>query len=258
VLVAGTVLWLLPPPAEVTAQAWQLFAIFVSSIAAVVVNAVPIFLAAVLALAVTIITGTLTAAQALSGFAEDFIVFIIAAMLVAKALIKSGLGRRIAYLTIRRFGTSTLGLAYSVVITDALIAPAFPSNTARSGVIYPIVRSLVEGNGSRVGDGTEARMGKYLMMVGIASISLSSTLWFTAMAANPVGAGLAKSFGVEIGFGGWLLAASVPTLVALVIVPWVLFKLFPPEVKETPEARPMADEALQEMGPFRAMNGSRH
>ena len=37
------------------------------------------------------------------------------------------------------FGRSTLGLGYSIFLTDAVIAPAFPSNTARGGVLFPIV-----------------------------------------------------------------------------------------------------------------------
>ena len=44
------------------------------------------------------------------------------------------------------------------------------------------------------------------MFSGMASLSLSSALWFTAMAANPLGAEMARSFGVTIDFGSWLLA----------------------------------------------------
>ena len=47
------------------------------------------------------------------------------------------------------FGRSTLGLGYSIFLLDAVIAPAFPSDTARSGVLYPLALSLAEGGGSR-------------------------------------------------------------------------------------------------------------
>ena len=49
---------------------------------------------------------------------------------------------------VSRFGGSSLGLAYSIVLTDAAIAPAFPSNTARGGVLFPIVLSVAKGAGS--------------------------------------------------------------------------------------------------------------
>ena len=60
-----------------------------------------------------------------------------------------GLGKRIALLFVRMLGKSSLGLSYGMAITDPVLAPATPSNTARAGgVIYPIIRSLAEVNGS--------------------------------------------------------------------------------------------------------------
>ena len=50
------------------------------------------------------------------------------------------------------------------------------------------------------------------MFSGMVSLSLSSALWFTAMAANPLGAELARTAGLQINFASWLIAASVPTL----------------------------------------------
>ena len=57
------------------------------------------------------------------------------------------------------------------------------------------------------------------MFSGIASLSVSSALWLTAMAANPLGTEIARRAGVEIGFGRWLLAASAPTLCAIALLP---------------------------------------
>jgi NAD(P)-dependent dehydrogenase (short-subunit alcohol dehydrogenase family) len=66
------------------------------------------------------------------------------AFLVARAVVKCGLGERIGHAVVSRFGRSTLGLSYSLFLVDAVIAPAFPSNTARSGVIYSLAASLAE------------------------------------------------------------------------------------------------------------------
>jgi DASS family divalent anion:Na+ symporter len=68
------------------------------------------------------------------------------------------------------------------------------------------------------------------------------------MAANPLGAEVAKAFGVTISFGSWLVATSVPTLVAMALLPLVLYKLVPPKVRSTPEAPAEARKALKEMG----------
>ena len=67
------------------------------------------------------------------------------------------------------------------------------------------------------------------MFSGVASLTLSSGLWLTAMAANPLGTEIARAYGVEIGFGSWLLASSVPTLLAMAVLPWVLYKVIAPK-----------------------------
>ncbi len=211
-------------PEGLTQQAWQLFDIFITAIFAVIVNAMPILTAAVLALSVTIVTGTLEAKDAHSGFGSGFILLIVVAFLIGRAVVNSSLGARIAYGLIRLFGKTTLGLGYSMVAADMIIAAAFPSNTARSGVLYPIVYSPSNSAGSRPGDDTRRKMGAYLMMTSMAGLSISSSLWLTAMAANPTGAGIAAGLGVEISFFSWFVAASVPCLVAFLVVPYVLYR----------------------------------
>jgi DASS family divalent anion:Na+ symporter len=88
------------------------------------------------------------------------------------------------------------------------------------------------------------------MFSGMASLALSSALWFTAMAANPLGAEIAKTFGVEITFGSWLLASSVPTLAAMALLPLLLYRLIAPEVSSTPGAPAAARAALAALGPL--------
>lgn len=249
VLLVGLMIWFIPTPSGLETQAWHLFAVFITAIFAVIINAMPIFTSSIIALATVVLTGTLTTKQAYSGFSEGFILLIIVAFLIARGVIKSGLGKRIAFLIIRKFGTSSLKLGYSIVAADMFISPAFPSNTARSGVLYPIVNALAADSGSKVADGTRKKIGSFLMMTSMAGLTLSSTLWLTAMAANPAGAKMAKEVGIDISYGSWALAASVPVLVLYFLVPWVIYKIYPPELKETPEAPAIAQQALDKMGP---------
>jgi DASS family divalent anion:Na+ symporter len=98
-------------------------------------------------LAAAVLTGILTPNVAYTAFANPTIVLIIVAFLVARAVVKCGLGQRLGHRAISLFGRSTLGLSYAIFAVDALIAPAFPSNTARSGVIYPLALSMAEAAG---------------------------------------------------------------------------------------------------------------
>jgi DASS family divalent anion:Na+ symporter len=243
-------LWWSPPPGDLAPQAWRLFAIFASAIFSVVIGALPILTVSVLALAASVLTGLLKPADAYAGFANGTILLIVVAFLVASAVVKCGLGARGGHWMVSRFGRSTLGLSYSIFLFDAVIAPAFPSNTARSGVLYPLTLSVADAAGARVDRPDRKRLGAFLMYSGIASLSVSSALWLTAMVANPLGSEIAKGFGVEIGFTRWLLASSVPTICAMALLPFVLYRVIKPEVRATPEAPVAARKALAALGPL--------
>ena len=116
------------------------------------------------------LTGTVAPAKVFSGFANGSVLLVVVAFLVAKAVVKSGLGQRLSHLVVSASGARRSGSATASSLTDALIAPAFPSNTARGGVLFPIVLSLAQGGGSSREDGTERRMGAYLMLCGMASL----------------------------------------------------------------------------------------
>jgi divalent anion:Na+ symporter, DASS family len=247
-LAFALILWFLPPPLMISEGTWYLFTIFITAIVAILFNLIPIITAALIALATSVLAGVIEPSKAYAGFSESFILLIVAAFLVSHAVHKSGLGKRLSLHIIQKFGHSTLGLGYSVIATDILIAPAFPSNTARSGVLYPIVYGLAHDCGSRVGDNTHKRAGSYLMMTSMAGLTISSGLWLTAMAVNPVGVGIAQKMGINITFGSWFLYAFLPTLIAFIAIPWMLYHIYPPQMKETPDAPLKAKEALEIMG----------
>jgi len=249
-LLLAAAIWAWPVPDGLTPAAWHLFAIFAATIASVVVGALPILAASILGASIAVLAGVIPAKDAWAGFANGTILLIVTAFLVARAVVTCGLGERIGHFVVSRFGRSTLGLGYSLFLVDAVIAPAFPSNTARSGVLYPLAASLAETAGAKRGDPSRARQGAFLMFAGIASLSLSSALWLTAMAANPLGTEIARAQGLHIGFGTWLIASSVPTLAAMALLPFVLYKLMKPEVTATPEAPAAARAALKALGPL--------
>ena len=249
-LVLAIGIWFAPVPVGLTAPAWHLFAVFVSAIASVLVGAFPLLTSTMLAVGAAVLTGTVSPAKAFGGFANPSVLLVAVAFLVAKAVVKSGLGRRISLFMVSLFGRSSLGLAYSIVITDALIAPAFPSNTARGGVLYPIVLSVAQGSGSRPEDPEGRRLGGYLMYCGMASLAVSSALWMTATSSNPIGIQVAQQFGVKIGFGEWLITASVPALIVILLLPRVVALIFPPGVGATPDAPVAARKELGALGPL--------
>ena len=104
--VFAAVLWFVPHPDGLSPQAWHLFAIFAATIFAVIIDALPILVAAILALATAVLTGALAPRDAYAGFGEGFILLIVVAFLAGRAVVKSGLGTRIALVLVRAFGRS--------------------------------------------------------------------------------------------------------------------------------------------------------
>ena len=203
-----------------------------------------------MAVAAAVLTRAVTPEKAFAGFANSSVLLVVIAFLVAYGVVKCGLGQRLSLMVVSVFGRSTLGLGYSIFVTDAVIAPAFPSNTARGGVLFPIVLALAQNAGSKPDDEATRRLGGYLMFCGMASLAVSSALWLTATSVNPIGVSVAEQYGLTINFGSWFLAASVPTLTAILLLPLFLYWLYPPGVTASPGAPAAARAALRSMGPL--------
>lgn len=251
-IATGIILWFVPVPAGVTRNAWQLLAIFLATIVGIITQPLPLGAVALLGLGASVLTKTLTFAAAFSAFGDPIPWLIALAFFFARGFIKTGLGNRIAYQFVSLFGSSSLGLGYSLVFSEALLAPAIPSVSARAGGIFlPLVKSLCVACGSNVGDGTEERLGSWLMLTCFQTSVISSAMFLTAMAANPLSANLTfNTIKQTIGWTDWAKAAIVPGLVSLIVVPFLLYLIYPPTVKTSPDAPKLAKEKLEKMGPM--------
>ena len=243
------IIWLIPHPIGVSSIAWHMLAIFIATILGFILRPFPIGAVAIISVTLAIITHTITMKTAFSGFSKNIIWLVVMAFFISRGLSKTGLGSRIAYKFIKHFGKKTLGLCYSIVFCDLILAPATPSNTARAGgIISPIVTSLAKSFGSDPENGTERKIGSFLMFSEFHGNIITSAMFMTAMAANPLAKSLAASFGIQITWFSWFLAALVPGVISLIVIPFIIYKLFPPEIKITPDAPKIAEEALKKMG----------
>ncbi|GLT64740.1 hypothetical protein SLA2020_372140 [Shorea laevis] len=244
--------FVVPKPVAVSPQGWQLLAIFLSTIAGLVLSPLPVGAWAFLGLTTCIVTKTLSFSTAFGAFTNEVIWLIVISFFFARGFVKTGLGDRIATYFVKWLGRSTLGLSYGLTFSEALIAPAMPSTTARAGGVFlPIIKSLSLLAGSKPGDRSSKRLGSYLVQAQFQSSSNSSALFLTAAAQNLLCLKLAEELGITIAnaWVSWFMAASLPAFVSLLATPLILYKLCPPEVKDTPEAPAMAAMKLETMGP---------
>lgn len=251
-IVVGLIIWALTPfkPDALNDQAWYMFAIFVATIIACITQPMTIGAVSIIGFTIMVLVGIMDTKSAVEGFGNSSIWLIAMSFFISRGFVKTGLGRRIALQFVKLFGKKTLGLAYSLVGVDLILAPATPSNTARAGgIMFPIIKSLSESFGSTPKDGTERKMGAFLIFTEFQGNLITAAMFLTAMAGNPIAQSLAeKTAHVHITWMNWFVAAIVPGLISLIVVPFIIYKMYPPTVKETPNAKKWATDQLEEMG----------
>jgi len=250
-VVVGLIIWFLTPfkPDGVDATAWHMFAIFVATIIGCITQPLPIGAVAMIGFSLTVLTSTVKIDTAVAGFGNSSIWLIAMAFFISRGFVKTGLGRRIALQFVKLFGKKTLGLGYSLIGVDLILAPATPSNTARAGgIMFPIINALSRSFGSKPEDGTQRKMGAFLIFTEFHGNLITAAMFLTAMAGNPLAQSLAKHQGVDITWMNWFLAALIPGIISLILVPLIIYKLYPPEIKETPNAKTWAQNELNDMG----------
>lgn len=251
------IIWFIPVPDGVTPEAWHLFAIFAATILGIILKAAPMGTMCMMAIGFTALTQVLapgdagkSITKALTGFGDKVIWLIGISFFIARGFIKTGLGNRIAFFIYPGFRKSSLGLAYGLGLADMCLAPAIPSNTARGGgIIYPIMKSMAISFGS-VPDqpATHRKLGSFLTLNSYYMNLIASSMFLTGTASNPMCQKFAANLGIDITWMSWAVAGFVPGLVAFFVVPLVLYKLYPPELKKTDGAQKMAADKLKEMG----------
>lgn len=190
--------------------------------------------------------------QSLSGFANTTTWLVVAAFLIAGAVVRSGLGRRVALVLISKLGGTTLGLGYAIAAAEFCLGPFIPSNTARGGgVMAPVVDSLARATGSSPEESSSGA-GRYLILCGAHANLIAAAMFLTGMAANPlVSKAAADTMQVDFGWGRWLLGSIVPGIVSMATLPLLMSWLAPPGESKG-DARDEAAAELAELGNWTA------
>lgn len=263
-VVIGAILWLLTPvrPGGLSVQAWEMFAIFVATIVGCITKPLPIGGTTLIGLIVTVLVGLAPVqnevnpktgavnAGILSAFSNSASWLIAMAFIMAYGISKTGLGNRIAYWMIRRFGKRSIGIAYAITGLEIVLGALIPSNSARTGgVVWPVTESISKDYDSLPNDPSRKKIGAFLSFIAFHANVISTALFITGAAPNMVASQMAVQKGYTMSWISWFTAAIVPALIATIVIPLIIYKIFPPEIKETPDAKNWADEHLAEMGP---------
>lgn len=263
-VIIGIALWCFTPirPYGLSAQAWEMFAIFVATIVGCITKPLPIGGTTLIGLIVTVLVGLAPIqnevnpktgavnAGILSAFSNSASWLIAMAFIMAYGISKTGLGNRIAYWMIRRFGKRSIGIGYAITGLELILGALIPSNSARTGgVVWPVTESISKDYDSLPNDPSRKKIGAYLSFIAFHANVISTALFITGAAPNMVASQMAIQKGYQMSWISWFTAAIVPAIIATIVIPLIIYKIFPPEIKETPNAKKWADDRLADMGP---------
>lgn len=255
-ILVGVAIALAPTPHGLPLNTWRYFALFAAVMVGIITEPIP---AAALGLVGVVVAAALglvrtstsqAAAWALSGFANGTVWLIFAAYVFSLGYSKTGLGKRIALMLISAMGKRTLGLGYAITLADFALSPFMPSNTARSGgTIFPILSNIPELYGSLPNDKSARKIGAYLTYTALAATCVTSSMFVTALAPNVLAADLAlRTIHVTLSWTDWFRGFAPTGFLLLALVPFLLYKIYPPQTREAPEAPRWAAQELRQMG----------
>lgn len=254
----AVLLALVPVPEGLQPQAWWFFAIFAGTIVALVLEPIPAAAAGLVGISAAALLRLVdpspggSARWALSGFSNTTVWLIFAAFVFSLGYEKSGLGRRLALLLIRWLGRRLLGLGYAVALSDLVLAPFTPSNTARSaGTIFPVIRQIPALVAEHNPDAAR-RLGTYLAWTAFATTCVTSSMFLTALAPNLLAAEVVKNtLGITLDWTAWVAGFWPLGLALIVIVPAASYALCKPAIDARgDEVVAWAAARLAEMGRF--------
>ena len=249
------VVWFIPVPEGLSANAWHFMAIFLGVVVGLVIEPVPAALVGLVGVCLVALLGIIDPKPAegvkwaLSGFSNSIIWLIFAAFMFAAGYQKTGLGKRISLIMVKFMGKSSLGLGYAVAFADLLLAPFMPSNTARSGgTIFPIAINIPQIFNS-LPDNEPRKLGAYISWVAMAATCVTSSMFLTGLAPNLLAVNIIeKSAKITIEWGAWA-GIMIPLMLPLfLLVPLLAYLIFPPTQKQSPEAPIWAAGELKKMG----------
>jgi len=252
----------LPHPEGLSSDSWGLVAIFLTTIVAIILKVMPIGVMALMAIVIVSLSQVTSGsskgamADALGSFSSPLIWLIVVAVLISRGLKKTGLGNRIGLQFIALLGKRTVGIGYGLAVCELVLAPFTPSNTARGGgIVHPIMKSIASAFDSDPAKGTQGKVGTYLALVNYHANPITSAMFLTATAPNPLVVDFvarASGQGFHLSWTTWALCMVLPGLVCLCLMPLVVYLLAPPELKKTPDAVHFARSELARMGPLSA------
>ncbi|WP_105567509.1 SLC13 family permease [Microbacterium halophytorum] len=197
-----------------------------------------------------------------ASYGADTIFLFMGGFMIALAMQRWNLHRRIALLVLAAMGDRTQALIGGFMIATGFLS-MWISNTATAVLMLPIGLSVltlvteamerdgVIEKGGGLAAVVQTKFGAALMLAIAYSASIGSLGTLIGTPPNAFLNGyLEQEFGIDLGFGRWMLV-GVPLALVMMVAAWFLIAkvLFKPEVARIPGGRAMIRAELAKLGP---------
>jgi DASS family divalent anion:Na+ symporter len=217
-------LWLLPPPAGLTATGWHIAVVMVGAAIAWLLEPLPDFAVALAMVAVWGVAGLAPPALALAGFASSAWIIAVAALGIAAAMAGSGLLFRAALTLLRVFPPTLRGQVAALLVGGVILTPLVPTVFGRIATVAPVAKELALA----LGQAKASRGSAAIAFAAILGNSLFGPIFLTGVVANFLVVSLLPAAEqTRFSWIGWLIPAAPAGLVLFVGSVIVLFALHP-------------------------------
>lgn len=205
---------------------------------------VPLAVTSLIILFIQPIMGIESFDNAVIGFANPILFLMIGGFIIAEAIRKSGLAKRVTYFMLSRLGTTSNMTLFAAIFSTGLMS-AWIENVVAFAMLLPVIKEVVS-------------------LMGVKDAKWGRSNFAKAMILGASYGSLAGGFGTEIGTAPNLMAAAYtkipfldwmlfgfPLAIIMMLIIWkVLGIIFPSEVKEIKGGKDVINSTMNSMGPM--------
>lgn len=252
-LILFAVMQLLPEPGGMSEAAWNVASVAVLMACLWLTEAIPVPATALTPLALFPLLGLGSIKEVATPYSNPLIYLFLGGFMIALAVERWGLHRRIALRILSRSGTKPRHLVGAFMLTSAALS-MWISNTASTVMMLPIALSVIAivSASHRTEDDAAKTFGKCLLIATAYGASMGGIATLVGTPPNALLAGFVSSnLGIEIGFAQWMVI-GLPTSMIMLVLGWLILTrvVFPTGKDEIPGASAAISDELRALPPI--------
>lgn len=253
------VLLILPAPEGLEGAAWKTAAVAALMATWWISEAIPIYATALLPIVLFPVLGIAVISDSTAPYANPLIFLFMGGFIIAIAMQKWNLHRRIALRIVHFVGVKPTSIIIGFIIASAFLS-MWVSNTATALMMLPIAMSVLQiaeedpgGSGSGSGSASGSGVTNFQIVLVLAIAYACNIGGIGTLIGTPPNALMAafmlETYNIEIGFAQWMLVGVPLMLIMLPVMFVVLTKLtYPIALKELPGGSGIIQSQLEKLG----------